>query len=90
MVNKRMRRTKTEMELDKRCPYDDNRPKKYKSLVGKKLNRDGKRVTIVDHYYDGRIILETKEGKFIKLNKDGEVINCFRCENLKGEEDNVE
>ena len=46
----------------------DNPPKKYKSLVGKKINYSGQRMTIVTHYYDDKIELENKKGTTIKTH----------------------
>lgn len=46
----------------------DNPPKKYKSLVGKKINCSGQRMEIVTHYYDGKVELENKKGKIIRTH----------------------
>lgn len=66
MTEKRKRRTKKEME-EARATEDikGGEPKGFKDLCGKKLNYDGQRVKIVTNYYDGRIEIQTKEGKII-------------------------
>lgn len=63
---KRKRRTKAEMAEAKATEdIKGGEPKGYKSLCGKRINYNNQRVEIITHYYDGRIEIQTKEGKII-------------------------